>query len=150
MKILVLNVPNIIMIGIRDKAIYGTMDYPAIIAMIEKEAQKREVEVVFKQSNHEGELVDWIQQAYFDRMDGIILNPAAYTHTSIAILDAIKAIAPLPCIEVHLSDIHSRDAFRHHSYPALGCLEQIAGLGPQGYILAMDHLIAYYQQKNQD
>lgn len=141
MKILVLNGPNINMIGIREKNIYGTMDYQSILAMIQKEADERNVEVVFKQSNHEGDLVDAIQQAYFDQFDGIVLNPAAYTHTSVAILDAIKAIAPLPVVEVHLSDIQSRDEFRKLSYPSLACILQIAGHGPQGYIMALEALI---------
>lgn len=141
MKFLVLNGPNINMIGIREKNIYGTMDYQSILAMIQKEADERKVEVIFKQSNHEGDLVDAIQQAYFDHLEGIIINPAAYTHTSVAILDAIKAIAPLPVVEVHLSDIQSRDEFRKLSYSSLGCIQQIAGHGPQGYIMALDVLI---------
>lgn len=145
MKLLILNGPNINMVGIREKNIYGAMNYQEIVAMIEQEAEKRNLEVTVRQSNHEGELVDWIQQAYFDQVDGIIINPAAYTHTSIALLDALKAVAPIPAVEVHFSDIHSRDEFRHHSYCALACLAQIAGHGPQGYIMAMDLLIEALQ-----
>ena len=105
MKLLVLNGPNINMIGIREKGIYGTMDYEAIVHMIHQEAEKRNDEVEVRQSNHEGTLVDWIQEAYFTNVDGIVMNPGAYTHTSIAILDALKAIAPIPAVEIHLFDI---------------------------------------------
>lgn len=146
MKLLVLNGPNINMVGIREKNIYGTMCYEDILNMICQEAQKRHVEVTLKQSNHEGQLVDWIQEAYFDGTDGIIINPAAYTHTSVAILDALKAIAPIPAVEVHFSDIHSRDEFRNLSYPAMACIAQIAGHGPKGYIMAMDLLIERLQE----
>ncbi len=141
MKLLVLNGPNINMIGIREKGIYGTMDYSSIVSMIQKEAEKRNIEVDVRQSNHEGTLVDWIQEAYFQKMDGIIINPGAYTHTSIAILDALKAIAPIPAIEVHLSDIMQRESFRHLSYPAMACIAQIKGKGAQGYLEAMNILI---------
>jgi len=148
MKLLVLNGPNINMIGIREKEIYGIMSYPEIIKMIHDEAKKRNLDVVCKQSNHEGLLVDWIQEAYFDGIDGIVINPAAYTHTSVAILDALKAIAPIPAVEVHLSDIHSRDDFRKFSYPAMACIKQISGYGPQGYILAIDFLVDYIKSRN--
>lgn len=146
MKILVLNGPNINMIGIREKGIYGTMNYDSIVEMIQKEAQKRNVEVDVRQSNHEGTLVDWIQEAYFKKMDGIIINPGAYTHTSIAILDALKAVAPIPAVEIHLSDILEREAFRHLSYPSLACIAQVKGKGPQGYLEAMDILIEYIKK----
>lgn len=141
MKLLVLNGPNINMIGIREKGIYGTMDYSSIVSMIQKEAEKRNIEVDIRQSNHEGTLVDWIQEAYFQKMDGIIINPGAYTHTSIAILDALKSIAPIPAVEIHLSDIMQRESFRHLSYPAMACIAQIKGKGAQGYLEAMDVLI---------
>ena len=112
-----------------------------MIHFIEDEAKKRNVEVTCRQSNHEGDLVDWIQEAYFEKYDGIVINPGAYTHTSIALADAVKAIAPLPVIEVHISDINSREEFRHISYEAPYCLDQIKGHGINGYIEAIDEII---------
>ena len=147
MKLLVLNGPNINMIGIREKGIYGTMTYESIVQMIHDEAQQRNIEVEVRQSNHEGVLVDWIQEAYFTHVDGIVINPGAYTHTSIAILDALKSIAPIPAVEIHLSDILQRESFRHISYPAMACIGQVKGKGAQGYIEAMDLLIKYIQSK---
>ena len=147
MKILVLNGPNINMIGIREKGIYGTMDYEAIVQMIHEEAKKRNVEVDVRQSNHEGTLVDWIQEAYFTKVDGIVINPGAYTHTSIAILDALKAIHPIPAVEIHLSDILTRESFRHVSYPAMACVAQIKGKGAAGYIEALDFVINYIKKE---
>ncbi len=141
MKLLILNGPNINMIGIREKGIYGSMDYPTVIKMIEAYAKSNKIEIIHKQSNHEGDLVDYIQQAYFEKFDGIIINPGAYTHTSIAILDALKAIFPIPAVEVHFSDIHSREEFRKISFSSLACEKQIYGHGPQGYIMAIDYLI---------
>lgn len=143
MKILVLNGPNINMIGIREKSIYGTMNYDSIVAMIHEDAALRNIEVEVRQSNHEGVLVDWIQEAYFTDVDGLIINPGAYTHTSIAILDALKAIAPIPAVEIHLSDIMQRESFRHVSYPAMACIAQVKGKGAQGYVEAMDVLIDF-------
>ena len=143
MKILVLNGPNINMIGIREKGIYGTTNYHAIVDMIQHEAAERGIDVDVRQSNHEGVLVDWIQEAYFAGVDGILINPGAYTHTSIAILDALKAIAPIPAVEIHLSDILQREPFRHISYPSLACIAQVKGKGPRGYIEAMDLLLQY-------
>lgn len=147
MKFLILNGPNINMVGIREKTIYGTMDFNEMISLIQTEAAKRHVEVDCYQSNHEGDLVDAIQNAYFNKLDGIVINPAAYTHTSVAIADAIKAISPIPVVEIHLSDIKEREAFRHHSYCAPYCIEQIKGSGPQGYVMAMDALIKYIEEK---
>lgn len=141
MKILILNGPNLNMVGIREKKIYGTETYADMIAEIEKSAKNRGIEVTCRQSNHEGDLVDWIQSAYFEKYDGVIMNPGAYTHTSIAIADAVKAIAPIPVIEVHISDIQSREEFRHVSYAAPYCLAQIKGHGIPGYTEAMDLLI---------
>ena len=114
-RIMVLNGPNLNMVGIREKNIYGTLSFQGIISLIQKEAEKRGVEVDCRQSNHEGDLVDWVQEAYFRQYDGIVINPGAYTHTSIALADAVKAIAPLPVVEVHISDINAREAFRHIS-----------------------------------
>ena len=141
MKIMVINGPNLNMVGIREKNIYGTMTFKDMIHLIEDEAKKRNVQVTCRQSNHEGDLVDWIQEAYFEKYDGIVINPGAYTHTSIALADAVKAIAPLPVIEVHISDINSREEFRHISYEAPYCLDQIKGHGINGYIEAIDEII---------
>ncbi len=141
MKLMLLNGPNLNMVGIREKNIYGTMDYNDMIIYLMDEAIKLEIELDCRQSNHEGTLVDHIQEAYFKNFDGIIINPGAYTHTSIAILDAIKAIAPIPCVEVHLSDIQHREEFRKMSYPALACVKQIYGLGVEGYVEAMKFLL---------
>ncbi len=134
-KILVINGPNINMLGIRETSIYGGGTYQDLCDYIKKEAQELQVEVELKQSNYEGEIVTFIQDAY-KKVDGIVINPAAYTHYSIAILDALKAVS-IPTIEVHLSDIHSREEFRHHSVTAAACVEQISGLGFEGYALAL-------------
>ena len=138
---MVINGPNLNMVGIREKNIYGTMTFKDMIHFIEDESKKRNVQVKCRQSNHEGDLVDWIQEAYFEKYDGIVINPGAYTHTSIALADAVKAIAPLPVIEVHISDINSREEFRHISYEAPYCLDQIKGHGIIGYIEAIDEII---------
>jgi len=142
MKLLILNGPNINMVGIREKSIYGSVSFSQIIEMIRRHADEKGIEVNCLQSNHEGDLVDWIQSAWFDQYDGIVMNPGAYTHTSLAIADAVKAIAPIPVIEVHLSDIDAREEFRHHSYAAPYCRDQIKGHGPAGYLEAIDELIA--------
>lgn len=142
MKLLILNGPNINMVGIREKNIYGSVSFGQIIEMIRRHAEEKGVEVNCLQSNHEGDLVDWIQSAWFEKYDGIVMNPGAYTHTSLAIADAVKAIAPIPVIEVHLSDIDAREEFRHHSFAAPYCLDQIKGHGPAGYLEAIDELIA--------
>jgi len=119
------------MLGIREPGIYGKQDFNALIRYIHQVCEREGIEVECYQSNHEGELVDIIQSAY-GKADGIVINPAAYTHTSIAILDALKAVA-LPAIEVHLSDIKERESFRHISYPALACMAQVKGKGFDGY-----------------
>ena len=136
MKILVLNGPNMNMLGIRQPEIYGRATYADLVAMIEGEAKTLGVEVSFFQSNHEGALVDAIQQAYFDGVDGIIINPAAYTHTSVALLDAVKAVG-IPTVEVHVSDPDSREEFRHVSYIRAACIATIAGHGLPGYLEAL-------------
>lgn len=134
-KILVLNGPNINMLGVREKNIYGKQDYAALCEYIRQEAAILHMEVEVAQSNFEGELVTLIQQAY-GKFDGIVINPAALTHYSVALLDAIKAV-DLPAIEVHLSNIHAREEFRHKSVTAAGCRGQICGLGFKGYALAL-------------
>lgn len=142
MKIMVLNGPNLNMVGIREKNIYGKESFADMIQEIKDAAKERGIEVDCRQSNHEGDLVDWIQEAYFKQYDGVVMNPGAYTHTSIAIADAVKAIAPVPVVEVHISDIDSREEFRHHSYAAPYCLKQIKGHGIHGYIEGLDAIIA--------
>ena len=146
MKIMVINGPNLNMVGIREKNIYGTVNYETIIRMIKEEAEKRGVETDCRQSNHEGDLVDWIQEAFFQHYDGIVINPGAYTHTSIALADAVHAIEPLPVVEVHISDISQREEFRHISYEAPYCIAQIKGRGPQGYVDAIDCVIEHLKK----
>lgn len=140
MKILVLNGPNINMLGIREKSVYGEESYEALLAYIKKSAEELGVEAECFQSNSEGELVSAIQQAY-GRMDGIVINPAAYTHTSIAILDALKAVS-LPAVEVHISNVKEREAFRQISYTSMACVATVMGKGFAGYKEAMELLKA--------
>lgn len=139
MHILVINGPNMNMLGIRQPEIYGRATYADLQRMIREEADKLGVQVSFFQSNHEGALVDAIQQAYFDKVDGIIINPAAYTHTSVALLDAVKAVG-IPTVEVHVSDPDSREEFRHVSYIRAACVGTIRGHGLPGYLEAL-HLL---------
>ena len=139
MKILVINGPNINMLGIREKNIYGNNDYNSLVEKIKKEANELNCQVDFFQSNIEGEIITSIQKA-FGVYDGIIINPAAYTHYSIGILDALKAVN-IPAIEVHISNIHQREDFRKKSVTAEGCIGQISGLGFEGYTLALRGLI---------
>lgn len=141
MKILVINGPNLNMLGIREPDIYGKKTYDDLLLYIKEEADRLGVAVEFYQSNHEGDIVDKIQSAY-GNTDGIVINPAAYTHTSIAIPDALKAVG-IPTVEVHISDISSREAFRRISYVSPVALKTIAGKGFEGYILAMNELISY-------
>ena len=139
MKILVLNGPNMNMLGIRQPDIYGSATYEDLKRMVQAEADRLGVEVTFLQSNHEGALVDAIQQAYFDRVDGIIINPAAYTHTSVALLDTVKAVG-IPTVEVHVSDPDLREEFRHVSYIRAACVSTIRGHGLPGYVEALQFL----------
>ncbi len=140
MKLLVVNGPNLNMLGIREKHIYGDRDYDALCRYIREEAAKLGCEVELFQSNHEGAIVDRIQQAYFDGTEGIVINPAAYTHTSVAILDALKAVQ-LPAVEVHLSDVNAREEFRRLSYAGMACRAHFIGLGFEGYGRAMAWLV---------
>ena len=144
MKILVINGPNINMLGIREPDIYGRSTYAELCNMIKAHAEKTGVEVKLFQSNHEGDIVDEIQAAY-GKFDGIVINPAAYTHTSIAILDALKAVS-IPAVEVHLSDISEREQFRHVSYAGLACIKTFKGLGFEGYKEALLFLKEYLDQ----
>lgn len=140
MHILVINGPNLNMLGIREPEIYGKQSYAELCSYIEAKAEKLEVSVEIFQSNHEGAIVDKIQEAY-GKADGIIINPAAYTHTSIAILDALKAVG-IPTCEVHLSDIDSREEFRRISYVRLYAEKTFSGFGFEGYLMAMKYLKA--------
>ena len=139
MKILVLNGPNLNMLGIREPGIYGHATYADLQALIRAHAEKCGVTVSFYQSNHEGALVDTIQQAYYDGIQGIIFNPAAYTHTSVALLDALKSVA-IPTVEVHISDVSTREDFRQRSFVRSACIATVMGKGFAGYCEAMDIL----------
>ena len=139
MKILVINGPNLNMLGIREPEIYGDETLEDLIDYVADYCKPRNVEVEFYQSNHEGDIIDAIQEA-LDKFDGIIINPAAYTHTSVAILDALKAVA-LPAVEVHLTDIQERESFRHVSYAGMACEKTFAGLGFEGYRRAVEYLV---------
>ena len=137
LKFLIINGPNINMLGLREPDIYGTENYRSL---------QQDIEPVLYQSNHEGAIVDRIQAAYGDA-DGIVINPAAYTHTSVAILDALKAVR-IPAVEVHLSDISARESFRRISYPGMACLKTFAGLGFEGYREAILFLKDYLEKNN--
>ncbi len=147
MKLLVINGPNLNMLGIREPDIYGKQNYAALVDYIESAAKAGGVEVKVEQSNHEGVIVDIIQAAY-GVYDGIVINPAAYTHTSVAILDALKAVA-LPAVEVHLSDVNSRESFRQLSYAGMACCKTFAGFGFEGYKLAIEFIKDYIENKGE-
>lgn len=140
MKILVINGPNLNLLGVREPDIYGRNTYEELVEMIRRHCREQGIAVSFFQSNHEGAIVDEIQNAY-GQQDGLVINPAAYTHTSIAIPDAIKAVG-LPAVEVHISDIHAREAYRSHSFVSEACVATICGRGFQGYLDAIDLLQA--------
>ena len=142
MKILVLNGPNLNMLGIREPGIYGKNTFADLLQLLEDTAAIEKVEVIQYQSNHEGDLVDKIQWAY-DKMDGIVINPGAYTHTSIAILDALKAVN-IPAVEVHISDVDAREPFRQISYAGMACVKTIKGHGLEGYREAICYLKDHY------
>lgn len=146
MKLLVLNGPNLNMLGIREKNIYGSETYEDLKKLMEQTFAEQGIEGEIYQSNHEGDLVDRIQQAYFDGTDGIVINPAAYTHTSVAILDALKAVS-LPAVEVHISDVKEREDFRQISYAGKACVKTIMGKGFGGYVEAIRYLAKEYGQK---
>ncbi len=141
MKILVLNGPNINFLGIRNRAQYGSRSYADLCALLEQKAKDLQVELLFFQSNHEGALIDRLQQAHAEELDGLIINPAAYTHYSYALRDCLESLS-CPKVEVHISNIHKREAFRQHSVTAPVCDGQICGLGLQGYVLAMEYIAA--------
>lgn len=145
MKILVLNGPNINMLGIREPAIYGSENFKTLCSNIEEYSRLKGFDVKLYQSNHEGDLVDEIQAAY-EVFDGIVINPGAYTHTSIALLDALKAVG-IPTAEVHISDVSKREDFRQISFIRAACVKTIAGHGIKGYIEAIDFLLENYGEK---
>lgn len=142
MRLLVINGPNLNMLGVREPDIYGKNTYADLCGMIESYAAEKGVAVKLFQSNHEGAIVDEIQAA-LGRFDGIIINPAAYTHTSVAILDALKAVA-LPAVEIHISDVSARESFRQISYAGMACEKSFIGLGFEGYLRAIDYLTEKY------
>ena len=145
MKILVLNGPNINMLGIREPGIYGKQTFQDLLRLLDETAKKEGLEITQFQSNHEGAIVDAIQAA-LNKYDGIVINPAAYTHTSIAILDALKSVS-IPAVEVHISDVDSREPFRKISYPGLYCEKTIKGKGLGGYVQAIEYLKEKYEKK---
>ena len=142
MKLLVLNGPNINMLGVREPSVYGKSTYADLLALIEKTGAEAGIEIDHFQSNHEGALIDTIQAAY-GIYDGIVINPAGYTHTSVAILDALKAVS-IPAVEVHITDVDSREAFRQISYPGMYCEKTIKGQGIDGYRQAILYLKEKY------
>ena len=145
MKILVINGPNLNMLGTREPDLYGSQNYNSLCEMIKRHAEEKRIEIKLFQSNHEGDIVDEIQNAY-GVYDGIVINPAAYTHTSVALLDALKAVS-IPAVEVHISDVSKREDFRQISYVRYYCEKTIAVHGFDGYIEAMDYLISKYGDK---
>lgn len=140
MKILVINGPNLNFLGIREPEIYGKSTYQDLCVLINEKAKQLDIDIEIYQSNSEGCIVDEIQKAYFNKVDGIVINPAAYTHTSIAILDALKSVN-IPCVEVHISDVSQREDFRKKSYVSLVAEKRIIGQGFNGYLQAIDYLV---------
>ncbi|MDO5695989.1 MAG: type II 3-dehydroquinate dehydratase [Eubacteriales bacterium] len=147
MKISVINGPNLNMVGIREENIYGRQHYDEMMDRLCRVAEEQEVALNIFQSNSEGALIDALHAAYADGADGVIINPGAYTHYSYALHDAIAAIAPIPVIEVHLSNIHAREDFRHKSVTVPACIGQICGLGAEGYELALTKLLFMKNKK---
>lgn len=146
MKLYIINGPNLNMLGIREPEHYGRTTYADLTAMLDDYCRENGVEAVCLQSNHEGDLVDFIQRAYFDGAYGIVINPGAYTHTSIAILDAVKSTM-LPTVEVHISKVEEREAFRQTSYIRAACVKTITGHGVHGYIEGIDHLLSIAKEE---
>lgn len=141
MKILVLNGPNLNFLGIREPEIYGKQTYQDLLDMLNKKAVEEGFELLAKQSNHEGQLIDWIQEAYFDGTDGIVINPGAFTHYSYALFDALSSVTTIPKIEIHISDITKREGFRKISLTKDACDRQIYGQGFEGYLMAIDAVL---------
>ena len=149
MKLYILNGPNLNFLGIREPAHYGSATYAELIEMIKSHCSRCGIEAVCYQSNHEGDLVDKIQEAYLEKADGIVINPGAYTHTSIALLDAVKSVM-LPTVEVHISKVEEREDFRQISYIRAACVETITGHGIAGYTEAIDFLKEYLEAKHEN
>ena len=149
MKIMVINGPNLNMLGIREKNIYGTFTYEDLCKYIETypNYKEKDIDFTFLQTNHEGEIVDYLHKAYTEKYDGIVLNAGGYTHTSVAIHDAIKAVS-IPTVEVHISNIHAREEFRKVCMTSPACIGQITGLGKLGYVLAVEFLLQNTQGDN--
>lgn len=145
MNVLIINGPNLNMLGVREPDIYGKETYETLLQKIAAHAEECSVNVEFVQSNHEGALVDAIQKAFFDGVDGIVINPGAYTHTSIALLDALKATR-IPAVEVHISDPDTREEFRRVSYVRAACIATVAGHGTDGYLEALDILLKHLKE----
>lgn len=145
MRVLVINGPNLNFLGIREPEIYGSKNYGDLVRLVEEKAKELGIEISFLQSNHEGIIVDAIQEAYFKKVDGIIINPAAYTHTSVAILDAVKAVS-IPTVEVHISQVDEREEFRKISYIGTVAIKTIAGKGFDGYVEALEYLKEYLEK----
>ncbi len=145
MKLYIINGPNLNLLGIREPAHYGSTTYEGLLEMIRDHAQALGVEVVCYQSNHEGDLVDKIHEAYYRGVNGIVINPGAYTHTSIALLDAVKSVQ-IPTVEVHISKVEEREKFRQVSYIRAACQKTITGEGVAGYLQAMDFLVAFLSE----
>lgn len=141
MKILVINGPNLNFLGIREKAVYGTQTYDDLLQMIAEKGEKENCQIEVFQSNHEGAIIDRIQDAYFDGTEGIVINPGAFTHYSYAIHDALASVTTMPKIEIHISDITQREEFRKISVTAPACDKQIYGQGLNGYLMAIDFLL---------
>ena len=139
MKLLVINGPNLNFLGIREPNVYGKETYEDLCNLINNYCQEQKIEVEIFQSNHEGAIVDKIQEAYFQKVDGIVINPGAYTHTSIALLDAVKSVS-IPTVEIHISNLNQREDFRQVSYVGMACIKRISGLGLNGYIEAIKYL----------
>lgn len=144
MKLLVINGPNINFLGIREKTVYGTQNFQYLLDMIAKKGEETGCEIVCFQSNHEGAIIDRIQEAYFDGTDGIVINPGAYTHYSYAIRDALASVS-MPKVEIHISDITKREEFRKNSVTKDACDYQIYGKGLDGYLLAIDYILEHVQ-----
>ncbi len=142
MKLYILNGPNLNLLGVREPQHYGSKTYDGLVSGIEAHCAARGVTAVCLQSNHEGQLVDWIQEAFFEGADGIVINPGAYTHTSIALLDAVKSVR-LPTVEVHISKLEEREDFRQISYIRAACIASVIGQGTDGYCEAVDILLSH-------
>lgn len=145
MKIIVINGPNLNLLGVREPSVYGVETYADLKEKAENYAKEKDVEIEVLQSNHEGDLVDFIHRAYYTKADGIVINPAAYTHTSVALLDAVKAVC-IPTVEVHISDVSKREDFRQISYIREACIATVSGKGTDGYLEAMDLLLKEYKK----